>query len=105
MLAAGLVPMGIVGKSFRRDAELPAHIGKHRAGREFARFTRAARPSHIEQEHRKAEPSGIAAAATDTLQIVAGPRTMTHNLSLIEPPVIMPQVASAPSRHRRVPYV
>src|SRR3546814_19759160 len=28
MLAAGLVPMGIVGKSFRRDAELPAHIGK-----------------------------------------------------------------------------
>src|SRR3546814_20532803 len=73
MLAAGLVPMGIVGKSFRRDAELPAHIGKHRAGREFARFKRAARPSHIEQEHRKAEPGGIAATATDKFQIVAGP--------------------------------
>src|SRR3546814_14087490 len=44
MLAAGLVPMGIVGKSFRRDAELPAQIGQHRAGRELARFQSGARP-------------------------------------------------------------
>jgi hypothetical protein len=58
---------------------------------EFARFKRAARPSHIEQEHRKAEPGGIAATATDNFQIVAGQRIMTHNLSLIERRVIMPR--------------
>lgn len=47
MLATGLVPMGIIREGCRRDAELLRHIGEHRSGRDFARFQRTARPSHI----------------------------------------------------------
>src|SRR3546814_11747018 len=48
MFATGLVPMGIVREGFGRDAELLRHIGEHRSGRDFTRFQRTARPSHIE---------------------------------------------------------
>src|SRR3546814_7985486 len=74
MFATGLVPMGIVREGFGRVAELLRHIGEHRSGRDFTRFQRPARPSHIEYETRVAEPGGIAATAADNFQDVPGQR-------------------------------